>query len=80
MALSTSTTARWTILSSNVAMPSGRSRPSAFEMYALRDGLARYVPLWTLSVQVLEFPLQAGPVGPPRHIVHARGSLGRIAQ
>ena len=25
----------------SVAMPSGRSRPSAFGMYALRDGLAR---------------------------------------
>ncbi len=25
----------------SVAMPSGRSRPSAFGMYALRDGRAR---------------------------------------
>jgi len=29
---------RWTILSSKVAMPSGRSRPSGFGMYTLRDG------------------------------------------
>jgi hypothetical protein len=28
-------------LSSSVAMPSGRCRPSAFGMYALRDGFAR---------------------------------------
>ena len=28
----TSTTARWTILSSSDAIPSGRSRPSAFGM------------------------------------------------
>ena len=33
--------ARWTILSSSVAMPSGRCRPSAFGMYERRDGLGR---------------------------------------
>ena len=32
-------------LSSNAATPSGRCRPSAFGMYALRDGFARYAPL-----------------------------------
>ena len=33
--------ARWTILSSSEAIPSGLSRPSAFGMYTLRDGFAR---------------------------------------
>ena len=37
----TSTTARWRILSSSVAIPSGRCRPSGFGMYTLREGLAR---------------------------------------
>jgi hypothetical protein len=32
------TTADWTILSSNPAMPSGRCLPSAFGMYVRRDG------------------------------------------
>src|SRR6476661_895761 len=35
----TSTTAGWRILSSNAAMPSGRSRPSAFGMYTRLVGL-----------------------------------------
>ena len=43
-AFSTSTTARWRILSSNAATPSGRSRPSAFGMNTLRAGIARYAP------------------------------------
>jgi hypothetical protein len=37
MAFSISTTARWTILSSSEAMPSGRSRPSDFGMKCRRD-------------------------------------------
>ena len=37
--------ARWTILSSSAAMPSSRCRPSAFGMYALRVGFARYAPV-----------------------------------
>jgi hypothetical protein len=45
MAFSTSTNARCRTLSSNAATPSGRSRPSGFGMYTLRDGLARYAPL-----------------------------------
>ncbi|CAA9276234.1 MAG: hypothetical protein AVDCRST_MAG04-3373 [uncultured Acetobacteraceae bacterium] len=44
MAFSTSTSARWTTLSSSAAMPSGRCRPSGFGMYCRRDGLARYPP------------------------------------
>ena len=42
MALSTSTTARWTILSSNTGIPSGRCRPSGFGIYTLQ-GRARPV-------------------------------------
>ena len=34
-------TARWTILSSSVAMPSGRCRPSVFGIYARLPGDAR---------------------------------------
>jgi hypothetical protein len=41
MAFSTSATARWTILSSSAATPSGRLRPSGFGMYWRRDGHAR---------------------------------------
>jgi hypothetical protein len=41
MAFSTSTTARWTILSSSAAMPSGRCRPSGLGMYCRLDGFAR---------------------------------------
>src|SRR6201981_3278079 len=37
----------WTILSSRAATPSGRCRPSAFSMYTLREGCARYAPRWT---------------------------------
>ena len=44
MAFSTSTSARWTTLSSSAATPSGRCRPSALGMYALREGFARYAP------------------------------------
>src|ERR687885_705032 len=49
MALSTSTTARWRILSSSAATPNGRCRPSAFGIYTLRDGLARYAPRWSAA-------------------------------
>src|SRR5262245_51662188 len=49
MAFSTSTTALWTILSSIVAIPSGRCRPSAFGMNTRLDGFARYAPRCSLS-------------------------------
>jgi hypothetical protein len=38
------TTACWTILSSNAAIPNGRCRPSDFGMNTLLDGCARYAP------------------------------------
>jgi hypothetical protein len=52
---STSATARWTILSSSDAMPSGRSRPSAFGMQARRDGTARNFPGCTRACRASRF-------------------------
>ena len=75
MALSTPTTARWTILSSSVAMPSGRCRPSAFGMYARLHGRRPVAPLLHPCVQVPEVSHQVLPVGAPRHPVHARRGL-----
>ena len=75
MAFSTSTTARWTILSSSAAIPSGRCRPSAFGMYTLRDGLARYAPAVHPGVQIPKVRLQVLPVVRPRHPVHPRRGL-----
>ena len=71
MAFSTSTVARWTILSSSAVTPSGLCRPSAFGMYTLRTGFARYAPRFSLSAEVLEIPLQWLAVVPPRLSVHA---------
>ena len=69
--------ARWRILSSSVAMPSGRSRPCAFSMYALRDRLARYAPLLTDREQSLEVLFQVlprrRPTSPRRSPVQPRG-------
>src|SRR5664280_1923671 len=62
----------WRILSSKLAMPSGRSRPSAFGMYTLRDGLARWAPRWTRPCRSWKVGLQVLPVGTPRHAVCAR--------
>src|SRR4051812_9844524 len=70
MPLSTSTTARCRILSSSAATPSGRKRPSAFGMYALLVGFARF-PAVDPLVQVAEVVLQVLPVGLPRHVVDA---------
>src|ERR1019366_2111209 len=61
MALSTSTTARWTILSSSEAIPSGRCRPSAFGMYILREGLARYAPRRSRSCRSRRFSSRSTP-------------------
>ena len=72
MALSTATTARWTILSSSAGTPSGRSRPSAFGMYARRTGFARYAPRLQPSGEVLEVRLQILSVVPPRLPIDAR--------
>ena len=71
-ALSTSTTARWTILSSSDATPSGRIRPSGFGISTRRTGLARYFPDCTRPVQVLQVSPQVLLVLPPRHPVRAR--------
>src|SRR5712664_2332246 len=49
MAFSTSTIARWAILSSSAVTPSGLCRPSALGMYTLRTGFARYAPRFSLS-------------------------------
>ena len=75
MALSTSTTARWTILSSSAAMPSGRCRPSAFGMYTLRDGFARYAPRWTRACRSPKVRFEILPVLLPRHAVDPRRRL-----
>ena len=61
-ALSTSTTARWTILSSSAAMPSGRCRPSAFGMYDPPRRLRPVAPRVHPRVQVPEVRLQVLPV------------------
>ena len=61
MALSTSTTARWTILSSSEAIPSGRCRPSAFGMYTLREGFARYAPRRSRSCRSRRFSSRSTP-------------------
>ena len=58
MAFSTSTVARWTILSSSTGTPSGRCRPSAFGMYARRTGFARYAPRCSRSERSWRFALQ----------------------
>ena len=71
MALSTSTRARWTSLSSSAAIPSGRCRPSVFGMYALRDGFARYAP-GAAAVQVPKVVFEVLGVLLPRHTVDAR--------
>src|SRR5690625_83224 len=75
MALSTSTTARWTILSSNAAIPSGRCRPSALP--DIRP------PRWPRPVTAAVDPCMQVPqvrpqvllIGPPRHLVHSRRGL-----
>ncbi len=59
--LSTSTTARCTILPSNAGTPSGRCRPSAFGMYARRTGFARYAPRFSLSERSLRFHSRSSP-------------------
>src|ERR671919_3047995 len=74
MALSTSTTARWRILSSSAATPNGRCRPSAFGIYTLRDGLARYAPVNT-GAEIAKVLFEILPVVVPRHLLHARRGL-----
>src|SRR5208282_3322646 len=76
MAFSTSTTARWTILSSKVAVPLGPVLPPV----RLRDICppARRRPVASLLhplVQVPEISHQVLPVGLPRHPVHPRRRL-----
>src|SRR6266550_2747582 len=66
MAFSTSTAARWTILSSSAVTPSGLCRPSALGIYTLRTGFARYAPRFSLSC-CLTYPLQR-----TRRVVPAR--------
>ena len=55
--------------------PSGRSRPSGFGMYALRDGFARYAPAMHPSVQIPKVLLEILPVLLPRHAIHPRRGL-----
>ena len=74
MALSTSTTARWRSLSSSAATPNGRCRPSAFGMYTLRDGLARYRPCEP-GMKIPKVRFEILPVIRPRHAVHPRCGL-----
>ena len=54
-AFSTSASARWTILSSSDATPSGRSRPSGLGMCTRRTGLARYFPDCTRTCRSRRF-------------------------
>ena len=63
-------------MSSSAAIPSGRSRPSGFGMYTLRDGLARYAPLWTRACRSRRFCFEISPVVLPRHAVDPRRGLG----
>ena len=67
----TSTTARWTSLSSSADTPSGGCRPSAFAMYARRTGLARYAPRftrldksWRLAPKVCPYDFHVSPSTP----------------
>ena len=55
------TVARWTILSSNAVTPSGRCRPSAFGMYTLRTGFARYAPRFSLAERSWRCASSASP-------------------
>src|SRR6266404_4054873 len=55
MAFSTSTAARWTILSSSAGTPSGLCRPSALGINTLRTGFARYAPRFSLSARSWRF-------------------------
>src|SRR6266403_1458675 len=61
MAFSTSTAARWTILSSSAGTPSGLCRPSAFGIYTLRTGFARYAPRFSLSERSWRFLSSSSP-------------------
>src|SRR2546427_4349365 len=74
MALSTSTTARWTILSSSAGTPSGRGRPSAFGMYALRTGFARYALRWSRLERSCRFASRFSVV-PPRLAIDASSRI-----
>src|SRR5216684_2529113 len=62
MAFSTSTAARWTILSSSAVTPSGLCRPSAFGINTLRTGFARYAPRFSLSERLKRGAYRAKPV------------------
>ena len=59
----------------SVAMPSGRSRPSAFGMYARLLGDCPVAPLLHPRMQIPEVYRQVLPVGRPRHPIHPRRGL-----
>src|SRR5215470_1971630 len=71
MLFSTSTTARWAILSSTLAMPSGRLG----DVHPPRR-LRSICPAVQPPMQVPEVVLQVLPVGLPRLAVHPRCRLG----
>jgi hypothetical protein len=79
-ALITSTTARWRILSSNQATPSGRSPASGFGMKHPASRSRPVRPTMDPSMQILKVALGILPVVPPRHPVHPRGGVRLIAR
>ena len=75
MAFSTSTTARWRILSSSAAMPSGRCRPSGLrDVHPPRRPRPVRAPM-NPGVQIPKVLLEILPVVVPRHAVHPRRGL-----
>jgi hypothetical protein len=63
------------ILSSSAVTPSGLCRPSAFGIYTLRTGFARYAPRFSLFGKVLKIPLQFVAKGAGlRSVAKARGA------
>src|SRR6476660_8609261 len=71
MALSTTTVAPWTILSSKAAIASALSRPSVFGIYVRRDGTIRSSV--DPSVQIRKPRLQICLEVLPCHTIHAGG-------
>ncbi len=61
-------------------MPSGRSRPSAFGMYTLREGFARKRPEWIRACRSRRFPSRSCPYS--RHVIPSTpaAAFGRIAR
>src|SRR5713101_4102613 len=74
MALSTSTVARWTILSSSVGLPMGRWRPSAFGMETRSTGEAIRAPLQAVC-QLPKVGFELLSVGGPCLAIHSRSCI-----